>query len=184
MNTTVNKASDIVTGTYGRLTITYRRLFHTWTVTVYSGTLRIDELCQAFDNKVSAWREAQRVATAAFAGTPVADIIAAKPGELVLAEVREIVDAAPASLDVYRQARQTFPTRTNVHCQPLTPAELDLVRNHNGGAVSTKVGQSWLVLRGIVRRGYGTPVYGCGTKIVAVELNQRGLAAAGEQVAK
>jgi len=49
--TTVNEAADILTGTYGKLTITYRRLTQTWTVTVYNGTLRIDELCQAFDNK-------------------------------------------------------------------------------------------------------------------------------------
>lgn len=69
-------------------------------------------------------------------------------------------------------------TKGRVHCKPLTVAELDLVRSHRNGEVTTKPGQSWLVLRAIVRRGYGTPVYGTGQRIVSVTLNQRGFTAA------
>lgn len=171
--TTVNEAADIVTGTYGKLTITYRRLLHTWTITVNNGELRIGELCATYDNAHAAWREAQRVATAAFAGVPVADIIAAKPSERVLAEVKQILDSQPV-----------VPTRTNVHRKPLTPAELDLIRQHVNGVVKTKPGQSWTVLRAIVRRGYGEPIYKGSSRIIgSVRLNARGLVAAEQELA-
>jgi hypothetical protein len=99
MNTLVNEAADIITGTYGRLTITYRRLTYTWTVTVYSGTLRIDELCDAYDSKNAAWREAQRIALAAHQGKTVRQIEAEKPSELTLAEAKRIIDGVNANMD-------------------------------------------------------------------------------------
>lgn len=99
MTTLANEAADIITGTYGALTITYRRLTYTWTITVYAGTLRIEELCNAYDNKVAAWREAQRIALAAHQGQTVWQIIDAKPSELVLAEAKRIIDGVNANMD-------------------------------------------------------------------------------------
>jgi hypothetical protein len=78
--------------------------------------------------------------------------------------------------------RTVHPTRTRVHCKPPTPAELDLIRAHRGGVVTTRPGQSWTVLRAIERRGLGQPVYQPGTRIIAsLRLNARGLALADVQ---
>lgn len=75
--------------------------------------------------------------------------------------------------------RRIRPTRTGVHVKPLTGPMLDLIRNHRAGVVTTRPGQSWTVLRGIVERGYGKPVYRPGTRIItAARLNERGLAVA------
>lgn len=94
-------------------------------------------------------------------------------------DVSDIVNQrrGPTFTDLKRNARNDY-TRTRVAAKPLTPAELDLIRHHRGGRVTTRPGQSWLVLRAIVRRGYGTAVYGSGHRIVAVDLNERGLAVA------
>lgn len=213
--TTVNEADDIITGTYGKLTITYRRLTYTWTVTVYNGTLRIEELCATYTNAHAAWTEARRIALAAHEGKAVAQIEAEKPSELALAEVERLIDSINVTIDeaqapaleaaaqlaadveqimadadpnwrrtIRAEVAESAPrhiadhTRSRVGSKPLTPAELDLIRAHRGGKVTTKRGQSWTVLRAIVRRGYGQPVYGKGTRIIAVQLNQRGLAVA------
>jgi hypothetical protein len=86
---------------------------------------------------------------------------------------RKTVQAAP---------RIIHPTRTRVHCKPLTGVELDLIRQHRDRVVTTRPGQSWTVLRAIERRGYGTPTYRPGTRIIAsIRLNARGYALAGQQ---
>jgi hypothetical protein len=77
-------------------------------------------------------------------------------------------------------SRAVHPTRTRVHCKPATAAELDLIRNHLGGVVRARPGQSWTILRAIARRGLGEPVYRPGTRIIAsLTLNARGLALTG-----
>ena len=114
----INEAADIVTGTYGKLTITYRRQMYTWTVTVYNGELRIDELCGTYDNAHAAWTECQRIALAAHQGVPVAGIIAAKPAELALAAVRELLDTVPTG-----EERQVRPTLAGAHLAPLAEAQ-------------------------------------------------------------
>lgn len=76
------------------------------------------------------------------------------------------------------------PTRTRVHCKPLTAVELDLIRHHHNGVVTTRPGQSWTVLRAIERRGYGTATYRPGTRIIAfLTLNTRGVALTEQQEA-
>lgn len=97
--TTVNEAADIITGTYGKLTITYRRTMYTWTVTVYNGTLRIEELCSTYTNAHAAWTEARRIALAAHEGKAVAQIEAEKPSELALAEVERLIDSINVTID-------------------------------------------------------------------------------------
>jgi hypothetical protein len=90
--------------------------------------------------------------------------------------------ARKAAQQAVTPPRTVHPTRTRVHCKPPTPAELDLIRNHRGGVVTTRPGQSWTVLRAIWRRGLGEPVYRPGTRIVAsLTLNARGYALAGQQ---
>jgi hypothetical protein len=75
--------------------------------------------------------------------------------------------------------RRIRPTRTNVHTKPLTGPMLDLIRNHCGGVVTTRPGQSWTVLRGIYECIGGTPTSRPGTHIMtALRLNERGMAIA------
>jgi hypothetical protein len=94
------------------------------------------------------------------------------------ANLRKQVVQAAEQRNGYVGARPIDHTRTQVHLKPLTAVELDLIRSHIDGTVRTRPGQAWTVLRAIVRRGYGNPVYGTGRRIAAVQLNQRGLNAA------
>jgi hypothetical protein len=213
MNTLVNEAADIITGTYGRLTITYRRLTYTWTVTVYSGTLRIDELCATYDNKVAAWREAQRIALAAHQGKTVRQIEAEKPSELTLAEAKRIIDGVNANMDaaqpkpvdvsdivdgmpvggslaaLRRNVRRDF-SRTRVSSQEPTEAELGRIRaarrNNDGTLTVTRApGQPWTVLKALHVRLGGEPTYKPGTARVIDALTYRPeqLAAYAEELA-
>lgn len=59
------------------------------------------------------------------------------------------------------------PTKTRTHLKPLTAVELDLIRMHVNGVVTTRPGQSWTVLRAIHDRIGGTPTYRPGTRIIA-----------------
>lgn len=132
----------------------------------------VDDAEQALVEQVNATMDAA-TPTGIDVSDILADIAAKAPNEDWRYQTRKrVVEAAQQ-----QQVRRDF-TRTRVHCQPLTAAELDLIRNHRNGRVTTKRGQSWTVLRAIVRRGYGEPVYGRGTRIIAVQLNQRGLNAA------
>jgi hypothetical protein len=75
--------------------------------------------------------------------------------------------------------RAVEPTRTRVHLKPLTAVELDLIRSHVDGVVTTRPGQSWLALRAICRRIGGEPTYRTGTQIISSRtLNAAGLAVA------
>ncbi|MGX6604800.1 hypothetical protein ACWKSP_22130 [Micromonosporaceae bacterium Da 78-11] len=131
------------------------------------------ELIDSLNTDLDAADQARRV-EADRLSTAVAEIVAdADPNWRANLRKQVIADAAQ------RNTLATFvPTRTRVHLKPLTPAELDLIRNHQQGTVRCHPGQAWTVLRAIVRRGYGAPVYGTGRRIVAVELNGRGLNAA------
>lgn len=103
----------------------------------------------------------------------LADIAAITPDQDWRHQTRKQIAEAAGST-----ARIADHTRSRVGSKELTQAELDLIRSHRDGTVTTKRGQSWTILRAIVRRGYGTPVYGTGRRIIAVTLNQRGLNAA------
>lgn len=85
----------------------------------------------------------------------------------------------------HRMRAEIATTRTRVHTQPPTDAELARMRAHHNGRVTCDQGQPWTLLRGIVRRRYADPdtvEYVPGTrKIRAVWLNQRGWAAIGQQ---
>lgn len=153
MSNAINEAADIVSGTYGKLTITYRRLIHTWTVTVYNGSLRIDELCGTYDNSHAAWAECRRIASAAFAYVPVADIIAAKPAELALAAVRDLLDTVPAG-----EERQVRATLAGAHLAPLADAQKRALQVAGVSVNRTvHVGQATRpTLRSLARKGYGT----------------------------
>jgi hypothetical protein len=197
MQVTANEAADIITGTYGKLTITYRRLTYTWTVTVYNGTLRIEELCDTFDTAHAAWTEAQRIALAAHQGKTVWQIEAEKPSELTLADAKRIIDGIAANMDEVaarrdttaltwdcqaiaagapnwnafrQQVRRDF-SKGRVHRRPLTAAELDLIRHARTDAdgnlvVTTRPGQTWLVLKAMQRRIGGVPTYRGTTRII------------------
>lgn len=179
MQQVINQTERQITGTYGHLTITYRRLTFSWTVTVYAGPTRIDELCGAWDNAQAAYREAQRIALAAHNGVRIHDIIAAKPSELALAAVRELLDTVPAG-----ETRQVRPTMAHAHLAPLASAQVRAIRAgvrrsdrtvHTGDATRA-------TLRALARKGYGTLNYqpGLGRRkvIESLTLNARGLAAA------
>lgn len=70
-------------------------------------------------------------------------------------------------------------TRTRVHCKPPTTAELDRIRAHRNGIVTTAPGQPWTLLRAIVRRQLGEVHEVHGRNVIAsVRLNARGMALA------
>lgn len=180
---TINPTQQSIAGTYGKLTITYTKTKFTWAVTVYLGTLRIDELCGAWDEASPAYREAQRIATAAFAGETVDQIVAAKPGNLVLAAVAGILDTVPAGEQV-----QVRPTMAHAHLAPLADAQLRAIALAGGSANHTVyVGQATrATLRAIARKGYGILSYqpGLGRRkvIESLTLNARGLAQAKSKI--
>src|SRR5262245_34139636 len=155
----INEAADIVSGTYGKLTITYRRLMYTWTVTVYNVTLRIEELCGTYDNSHAAWTECRRIASAAFAYVPIGDIIAAKPAELALAAVKEILDTVPSG-----EEPQVRPTLAGAHLAPLEEAQRRAIRVAGQATNRTVyVGQATRpTLKALARKGYGTLAYEAG----------------------
>jgi hypothetical protein len=144
---------------------------------VYAGPTRINELCGAWDNATTAYREAQRIALAAHNGTKVHDIIAAKPSELALAAVRELLnETVPAG-----EHRQVRPTLAHAHLAPLTAPQRKALRD---GARNTRnvvyVGQATrATLSALSRKGCGTlnylPGMGLRRVIDSLTLNQRGL---------
>ncbi|MEU4558412.1 hypothetical protein AB0F72_08480 [Actinoplanes sp. NPDC023936] len=96
-----------------------------------------------------------------------------------------------AGPDDYRAARRAArnridpavfqPTKSNVHCKPLTPAMRNLAARHRDGIVRLPAGVDWRLLRGIVRRGHGAVHEADRYRITAVRLNGRGLAVAEKQ---
>jgi hypothetical protein len=176
MQHVTNQTEQAIAGTYGHLTVEYRRLRWTWTVTVYQRTLRIDELCQTFDNAHAAYREAQRIARAAHEGQTVAEIAATKPGEMVLAAVKSILDTVPTG-----EHRQVRPTMAGAHLADLEPAQLKAIQLAAGNTRRTVyVGQvTRPTLRALARKGYGTlnhqPGMGRRQVIDSLTLNARGI---------
>lgn len=173
-----NATEQQISGTYGHLTITYRRLTYTWTVTVYAGPTRINELCGAWDDAQAAYREAQRIARAAHNGTHIDDVIAAKPSELALAAVRDLLDTVPVS-----DFRPVRATRTLVFRKPLSAPQCRAVTQHRSGRVYPGNGVLPATLAAIEDKGYGTAVRGVDGRrphqIAYVELNDAGLKVAG-----
>lgn len=220
MNTAANEAADIITGTYGHgaraLTITYRRLLHTWTVTVYMGTLRIDELCDTYDHAHAAWHEARRIAKAAHNGHDIARILNEKPAHLALAEAKQLIDGITATLAEKRAELDTAtaeakaaaaqtqasiaqtggwyalrrdaiarnqprPTMAGAHLAPPTPVQIAAARQHRDGVIYPDANITRPTLKALARKGYGTVRYaGTRKQIVALDLNSRGFALAGQ----
>lgn len=179
MSQAINEARDIISGDYGSLRITYRRLMFTWTVTVYCGPTRIDELCGTWDNPQAAWAEARRIARAAYEGVRTADIIAAKPSELALAEVKALLDTVPTG-----DHRQVRPTVAGAHLAPLADAQLRALRAASLDQHRRVYAGDFqrATLRALARKGYGTLNYQVGRgrrKVIdSLTLNGRGERAA------
>ncbi len=95
-------------------------------------------------------------------------------------DVSDIVDDMPVggSWAALRQQNRRDFTRTRVHTQPPTPAQLDRIRQHVDGVVTRAPGQPWVLLRGIVDRRLGVAHEQTGQRITSVRLNHRGLALA------
>jgi hypothetical protein len=172
-----NQTEQVIAGDYGQLRITYRRTRFAWDVTVYQGTLRIDELCGAWDNASAAYREAQRIARAAHDGISVDQIIAEKPSELALAAVKALLDTVPAG-----DHRQVRPTMAHAHLAPLAAAQLRAVRiaGESTSHVVYAGEATRATLQSLARKGYGVLNYqpGLGRRRVveSLTLNERGVA--------
>jgi hypothetical protein len=94
-------------------------------------------------------------------------------------DVSDIVegDGYQAERRKAREQAARFATRSQVHLQPPTEAELDRIRQHRNGIVTTAPGQPWTLLRAIHRRGLGDIHEVHGRHVIAsVRLNARGLA--------
>lgn len=180
----IANTEQAITGTYGMLTITYRRLIWTWTVTVYAGPTRIEELCGTYDQAIPAYREAQRIARAAHNGDTVEQIIATKPSELVLAEVANILNTVPQG--EHRQARATV---AGAHLAPLADAQNRAIRTAaQRGSRTVYAGEETRpTLKALARKGYGVlnfqPGLGRRKVIESLTLNARGLAVADDEKA-
>lgn len=188
MPNATNTTPQSITGTYGNLTITYTRFDTHWAVMVFAGPTRIEELCGTYATAAPAYREAQRIARAAHQGIPVHDIIAAKPAELVLAALAEVVgtaaqlaprlaNAVPAPAEV----RQVRPTLARAHLAPLEPAQVRALRladAHSDRTVRASRQATRATLNALARKGYGTLNYqpGLGRRrvIESMTLNARG----------
>lgn len=179
MSHVINATEQQITGTYGHLSITYRRLTYTWTVTVYAGPTRINELCGTWDNAPAAYREAQRIARAAHQGVKVHQIIAEKPSELALAAVKELLDTVPAG-----EHRQVRPTMAHAHLAAVTDPQRNAIRTAARNPRHTVyVGQATrATLSALSRKGFGDlnfePGLGRRKVIDSLTLNGRGLAEA------
>ena len=172
-------ASNQLTGTYGHLTITYRKITGPqtlWNVTVYAGPTRINELCGSYSEAAPAYREAQRIARAAHNGIKTDQIIADKPSELVLAAVKQLFDTVPSG-----ENRQVRPTLAKAHLAPLADAQRRAIQKAADRPDQTVyVGQATRpTLRALARKGYGTlnyqPGLGLRRVIESLTLNGRGL---------
>lgn len=100
-------------------------------------------------------------------------------------DVSDIVqgDGYQAERKKAREQAARFATRSQVHLQPPTEAELGRIRAHVHGIVTCAPGQNWTLLRAIVRRNLGDIHEVHGRHVIAsVRLNARGLQLAGEQI--
>lgn len=87
-----------------------------------------------------------------------------------------LANPGPSFADLKRNARNDY-SRTRVGSQPPTAPQLDRMRQHVGGVVTTAQGQSWTLLKGIVDRGLGMAHEVHGSYVIrSVKLNRRGMA--------
>jgi hypothetical protein len=78
-----------------------------------------------------------------------------------------------------REGRTVRNTRTHVFRRPLDPAQIRAIRAHRDGIVYAGNGISWLTLRAIVDKNYGTASCLPGRQIIlSVRLNAAGIAVA------
>jgi hypothetical protein len=91
-------------------------------------------------------------------------------------DVSDILDTPAESWATFRQNTRRDFSRTRVSSQPPTAAQLDRIRQHQGGIVTLARGQAWTLLQGIVDRGLGVAHEQTGQRITSVRLNRRGLA--------
>lgn len=106
---------------------------------------------------------------------------AQRDASVLVQDVRDIVGDGQGWTALRQQARRDF-SKGRVHRQPPTPAQFDRMRQHRNGIVTRADGQPWVLLRAIVRRGYGDIDEVHGRHIIAsVRLNARGLAYAEQE---
>jgi hypothetical protein len=100
-------------------------------------------------------------------------------GQPAAVDVSDILAGmSPAgSWTALRQNTRRDYSRTRVSSKEPTAAELDRIRAHQGGIVTTAPGQPWTLLRAIVRRELGDIHEVHGRHVIAsVRLNARGMA--------
>lgn len=195
---------------FGRLTVITWKDAEGISINVFTAGTRNSGLSATYphDDRDGAKTWYHTIRDAALAGTPVW-LIEAQVSALIDAvnatladqelidDINNTLDQAPTvqPVDVtdisgrgwhqMRQQARVTATRTQVHRKPLTAAEIHLIRSHRDGVVTTRPGQSWLMLRAIVRRGFADIHEVHGRHIIAsVRLNARGMALVeAEQVA-
>lgn len=153
-----------------------------YTRRVWTGTVHYDGLAAAHTDLTLAARECTAIRNRLLAGERALhiedDYLARQAG--VLAQTEQVVNAAqPATLDTFRQAhRPVRNTRTQAFRKPPTAPMLRLMRQHQGGIVTTDGRANWLTLRAIVDKGMGDVHEVHGRHIIAsVRLNAAGYAA-------
>jgi hypothetical protein len=180
----------------GSYTIRLQRTIdaHGFTLYITAGSTVIDELTDQFTDETLARHTARTYALRLNAGDSIWALIGDRRDadrELVKAVNATMAEATDTHLAPRREARQAAVevmgrpvrnTRTHVFAKPLDPSQVGAIRQHRNGVVYAGNGISWVTLRAIVDRGYGTANRVPGRQIItSVTLNQRGLEVANSE---
>ncbi|GGM27745.1 hypothetical protein GCM10011608_10700 [Micromonospora sonchi] len=165
-NAVLSVPGDAITYRAGRATITLQYVrAGAYTVTVYQGTLRVEDNCGSYPTEGEA------------------RLIARGYAHMYKAEA----DTTPVTLaDLAKQGthRQVRPTMAGAHLAPLSGPQQRALDSHTDGVVFVGDGITAATLRSLDRKGYGKVAFeGRRKRVVSLVLNGRGLAAVSKAVA-
>lgn len=139
----------------------------------------------AIEQLAGAWTSAAAIVDAAEQDMVTginATLDAAQPKPIDVSDILADMPRA-GSWNALKQANRRDYSRTRVSSKEPTAAELDRIRAHRDGIVTTAPGQPWTLLRAIVRRELGDIHEVHGRHVIAsVRLNARGMALVGEHI--
>lgn len=173
---------------------------------VTAGAGRIETLSNAFTDRDAAAVWYRHIAQAAEQGKAIHQIeaeVSALIEAAAAVDVEQVAEGVNAAMDEVQQRvtatrqatqaavgtvdrtwRRVRNTRTQVFRQPLNAVQTRAIRAHRDGVVYAEDGVSWVTLRALAEKGFGTPVRVPGRQIItSVRLNEHGIAVANEQPA-
>lgn len=202
-------AGDSVSKTYGeamsQLTIRTDRYAEGVSLTVfvgghYNSTLSRTFLNDEFDSARIFYAHVRDCAVAGKAIHQIEAEVSALIEAAVAVDVERVAEGVNSAMDEVQQRvtatrqatqagvgtvdctwRRVRNTRTQVFRQPLNAVQTRAIRSHRDGVVYAEDGVSWVTLRALAEKGFGTPVRVPGRQIItSVRLNEHGIAVANE----